>query len=130
MLPCLGAPAALFHPLVVGECARQENIEPAANIERRDSDSLVDFLRSYPAPVIIIAGMGQPVEIVGRHLLQYRCIHKWEPTVQGRDVAKSMKRLAQVFHCCLTRLESALLFGQSEAQRPHQDKAKLKCAAL
>jgi hypothetical protein len=117
-------------PLVVGECAKQENIEPAANIERRDNDSLVDFLRSRAAPVIIIAGMGQPVEVVGRHLLQYRHIYKWEPIVQGGDVAKSMKRLAQVFRCYLARLESALLFGQSGAQRPHQDKAQLKCSAL
>ena len=63
-------------------------------------------------------------------LQQHRHIHKRELTVQGRDAAIRVQCLAKVFHGRLACLEPALLLAQSKAQRPHQDKAKLKCATL
>src|SRR5258706_8848836 len=130
MLARPGTAAALFHPLVVGECAEQEDIEPAANIERWDRDPLVDFLRSCPLPVVIVAAMGQPVEVVRSHPLRHRHISQWKATIQGEHIAKGRKYLSQVLHPCLARLELVLLFGQSKAECPLEDKAKLKCAGL
>src|SRR5258708_31714535 len=111
----------MFHPMVVGECAEQEDIEPAANIERWHRDPLGDFLRTGPPPVVIVAAIGQPVEVVRSHPLQHRHIYQWKATIQGEHIAKSSTDLTQLLHRLLARLESALLFGQSTTAWPLED---------
>ena len=70
--PCRAPCGALrAHAQIVAEGATQENIVPAANVQRRDGHAGVRRLDGEVVPVRIVVGMGEPViKIVRQAVLQ------------------------------------------------------------
>ena len=61
-----------FDSDVVADCAGQENVVPAADVEGWNLNVGETFFDGPMLPVGVVIGMGQPIEILGGRVLRWR----------------------------------------------------------
>src|SRR6266571_2165889 len=130
MLPRHRAATALLHSDVILQGGSQEDVMPPADVERWHRDLLVCFLMGNAAPVVIVTGMGQPIEIVRSEIPQERHIHKREALELRRRITHGLHERAHLFHAGLALPQLSLQFLWDHEQGPPERDTKLEHTAL
>jgi len=127
---CDCASSTLLHTSVIRQGRPQEEVVPAADIERGHGDVFVALTWRDAPPVIVVGGMRQPLQIKRRKLAQERLIGEREMLKECRWITHHLHEGSHLFLTGPSLAQPPLQFLKNHTQGPGERASQIEHATL